>query len=67
MNDLRTRFLKTYANIPLNLREDVILLFEDADDGIRKPMSWNAAYLEVEQHTDKSDKILNELDSLSLI
>jgi hypothetical protein len=58
---LREKFLRTYANIPLNLREQTILLFEE------KPITWNVAYLEVKTNTEKSKEILKDLAQLELI
>ena len=58
---LREKFLRIYANIPLNLREQTILLFEE------KPITWNVAYLEVKSNTPKSIDILKQLAELELI
>ena len=46
MELLRESFLKTYANTPINLRRDIILVLEDSG-----PISWYAAYLEVKNNT----------------
>ena len=61
MEALREKFLKVYANIPLGLREDIILVI----DG--KSLTWNVAYLEVKANTEISNKILQELKGLKLI
>lgn len=61
MENLREDFLKVYANIPLGLRDDIILVFEG------KSLTWNVAYLEVMANTDISHKILKELKDLNLI
>ena len=61
MEALRENFLKVYANIPLGLREDIILVM----DG--KSLTWNVAYLEVRANTEMSLKILQELRDLKLI
>ncbi len=61
MENLRENFLKVYANIPLGLRDDIILVFED------KPLTWSVIYLEVKANTDLSSKILKELKELNLI
>ncbi len=61
METLRENFLKVYSNIPLNLRNDIILVLED------KPLTWNVAYLEVKANTEVSFKILKELRELNLI
>ena len=62
METLRESFLKTYANTPINLRGDIILVLENIG-----PVSWNAAYLEVEKKSEISETILKELKSLDLI
>lgn len=61
MEPLRENFLKVYANIPLNLRDEIVLVFEN------KPISWNVAYLEIKSNSDLSTKILSELKELKLI
>lgn len=61
MQHLKENFLKTYSNIPLNLRDEIILVFED------KPISWNVAYIEVKANSEISKKILKELKELNLI
>ncbi|MEK9167935.1 MAG: hypothetical protein AAB769_01225 [Patescibacteria group bacterium] len=61
METLRENFLKVYANIPLNLRDEIVLVFEN------KPISWNVAYLEIKSNSDLSTKILSELKELKLI
>lgn len=61
MMELRQKFLKTYANIPLNLRKETILVLEN------EPIAWNVAYVEVFNNTAKSRKILEKLEELKLI
>ena len=57
----REKFLRSYANVPLNLREDIILVFENM------PITWNVAYLEISQNTKNAEKILAGLKELGLI
>jgi hypothetical protein len=61
MENLRENFLKVYANIPLNLRDDIILVFD------QKPITWNVAYFEIKTNSENSVKILTELKELKLI
>ena len=61
MQDSRERFLKVYANIPLNVREEIILVLEG------KPITWNVAYVEIKNNTDNAGKILEELAKMELI
>jgi hypothetical protein len=59
---LRENFLKLYANIPLSLRDDIVLVLKD-----KGSISWNVAYLEVKQNTEFAEIILKELRQLELI
>jgi len=59
---LRERFLKTYANTPINLRGEIILVLDKWG-----PVSWNAAYIEVDKKSEISETILKELAALNLI
>ena len=58
---LRERFLKLYANLPLNLRKEIILVIDN------EPLTWNAAYVEVSNKTVKSNKLLKKLEELKII
>lgn len=62
MEFLRESFLKTYANTPINLRDDIILVLKKSG-----PISWYAAYLEIKNNTDISKEILEGLRQLKLI
>ncbi len=61
MQDAKEKFLKVYANIPLNVREEIILVLD------RKPITWNVAYVEIRNDTNNAKKILQELINLELI
>jgi len=58
---LRERFLKIYADIPLSLRKEIILVLEN------EPISWNVAFVEVTNKTHKSTIILKKLNELRII
>jgi len=58
---LRERFLKIYADIPLSLRKEIILVLEN------EPISWNVAFVEVTNKTHKSTIILKKLNKLRII
>ena len=53
----REEFLKTYANIPINLRQEIVLVLKD-----KEPITWNVAYLEINQDTKLGKEILKKLD-----
>lgn len=59
---LKEDFLRTYINIPLSLRDDVVLVLED-----KRPISWNVAFFEIKNDTEQSEQILIELKKLELI
>ena len=59
--DRKTIFLKKYANLPLALRDEIIVIVED------KPLTWNAAYIEINNDTDKSKEILDKLFELEIL
>jgi len=56
-----SNFFKVYANLPLKIREQVILVVED------KPITWNVAYIEIKNNTKISQTILEKLESLGVI
>lgn len=58
----RERFLKVYANLPINLREDIIYVLPE-----KGPITWNAAYLEIDNETELGKMILGKLDELNFI
>jgi predicted transcriptional regulator len=58
---LREDFIKAYSNIPLNLRKEIIVVL----DG--EPLTWNAAYVEVYNETEKGERLLNKLEEMSII
>lgn len=59
---LKEKFLKIYANLPLVIREEIVIVLGD-----KGPLTWNAAYLEIVNNTPLSEKILNQLDELEVI
>ena len=60
----KERFLQIYANLPLNLRKEIILILPGKLD---QPMSWEAAYVEVVNNTEQSKIILKKLEELKII
>ena len=57
----KERFFKVYANIPINLRKEIILVIDE------KPISWDVAYLEIKGNTVIGQKILKKLSELKII
>lgn len=58
----RERFLKIYANLPLNIREGAICVLDK-----RGPITWNVAYLEIKNNTKLGEEILKTLEELKII
>lgn len=56
-----SHFLKIYANLPLNQRNEIIVVIDD------QPLTWNAARIEVENNTEKGKEILEKLVALGII
>ena len=50
----KERFLKIYANLPINLRNEIIYVLPD-----NRPLTWNAAFIEVDNGTDLGKQILD--------
>lgn len=59
---LRESFLKIYANLPINLRDEIILVLPE-----KGPITWNIAYLEIKKNTKISNDILNRLKASNII
>ena len=55
-------FFKVYANLPLNLREEIVLVLP-----LRGPITWNVAYLEIKGETEVGKNILKTLAELKII
>jgi len=61
MNDKREQFLKIYADLPIGVRTEIILILDN------QPLTWNSAYLEVLNSTPLSKEILEKLSKLEII
>lgn len=59
--NLKERFYNVYNNLPLNLREEVILVLGN------EPLTWKVAKLEIDQDTKLSSLILEKLEALQFI
>lgn len=58
----RERFLKVYANLPISVRQEIILVLDD-----NQPITWNVAFIEVNADTEVSKVILEKLQKLEII
>lgn len=61
-SELKQRFYKVFANLPINLREEVILVIPD-----KGPITWQVSYLEVDNETELGNTILEKLSDLQII
>lgn len=59
--DLKAQFQKVYANLPLGARTEIVATI----DG--EPMTWNAVYIEVQEDTEKSKKILAFFEQIGVL
>jgi len=56
-----SRFIKVYANLPDKLREQIVVVIDD------KPMTWNAAFIEVKNQTLLGKRILEKLEKMEIV
>ncbi|MBI2618274.1 hypothetical protein HYW58_02365 [Candidatus Kaiserbacteria bacterium] len=57
----KDRFIKVYSNLPINLRNEVVLVLQN------KPITWNVAFLEVNSETETGKEIVKNLIELKII
>jgi len=58
----KARFLKVYSNLPINLRDDIVLVLER-----KGPITWNVAYIEINNETALGKLICTKLVELKFI
>lgn len=56
------KFLKVYSNLPINLRNEIILALDKEG-----PITWNVAYIEISNKTKLGEKIYEKLVELKII
>lgn len=59
---MKDQFFKVYANLPLNLRPEIVLVLPE-----RGPITWNVAYTEINNDTKLGEVILQKLKELKII
>lgn len=59
---LKEKFLRIYANLPLGIRKEIILVLDDG-----RPITWDVAFVEVQVDTPLSKTILENLEKLKII
>lgn len=60
--DSKENFLKIYANLPLGIRQEIILVLDDG-----WPITWDVAFIEIKEDTVLSKTILEKLERLAII
>lgn len=58
---LREKFLKSYANVPIAFRNTIIAVIDS------KPVSWDAAYIEIKADTPIGKEILEKLKKTGIL
>jgi hypothetical protein len=58
----KDRFLNVYNNLPINLRNEVVLVLSSQD-----PITWRVAFLEISNDTKLGEEILHKLIQLRII
>ncbi|MBI4146797.1 hypothetical protein HY489_05670 [Candidatus Woesearchaeota archaeon] len=61
----KDRFIKVYAKLPENVRNEVIVVVKVGD--IDKPYTWDSAYIEIHNDTPLGKDILKKLEKMELI
>ena len=61
MNEKKSKFLRIYADIPEELRNDIIVVVDD------KTYTWNTAYLEIKEDSSLGEKILKALEVIGIL
>ena len=56
-----SKFVTVYSNLPLKVREEIIVVING------EPISWNVAYQEIINNTQKGREIFKKLVSLKVI
>lgn len=59
--DKKQSFYKVYNNLPLNLREEVVIVVN------HEPITWRVAKLEIDEDTKIGKEILDRLELLKII
>ncbi|MBU3912511.1 MAG: hypothetical protein KKE50_00300 [Nanoarchaeota archaeon] len=59
--DKKAKFLRVYANVPENLRGDIIAVID------KKPYTWNTSFLEINDNTELGRKILKALEEIRIL
>lgn len=59
--DRNSQFLNIYANLPLNQRNEIVVVLGDEE------LTWNVAKIEIANNTEKGKEILDKLILLGIL
>lgn len=62
MEGEKEKFYKVYANLPINLRDEIVLVVPS-----KGPITWHVAFLEIDGNTPLGEEILKKLSELKII
>ena len=55
------RFIQIYSNLPLGVRREIIVVIDS------KPITWNAAFIEINGKTSFGTQILKKLEDIGIL
>ncbi len=58
---LKSKFIKTFASVPMPLRKEIIAIIKD------QPITWEVAYLEIQHNTQNAKNILQQLKEVGVL
>lgn len=61
MKNKKSKFYKTYADLPLGFRDQIAVVVDD------EPMTWRALKLELDNNTRVGNKALQKLFELDIL
>ena len=61
LDDKRAKFLRIFANVPENLRQDIIVVID------KKPYTWNTCFIEINNNSALGQKILKTLENIKIL
>ena len=57
----KSKFQRAYSNLPLEFRTEICVVIDD------EPVTWNVAKLEIDNNSEKGNKILDKLFELKIL
>lgn len=61
MEDKKAHFYQVYSNLPLGVREEIVVVLDD------EPMTWKAVRLEIDNDTEKGQAALQKIYDMKII